>query len=378
MKRAISILCLGAVLAACGDRQTRPAQPASSEAAEPAPVGEIEATDQFGPFASPVTGIAFWTHPSLSFQGMVLASSADGLAAFNVEDGAEVARIEGVAANGVNVVYAGGGAEARGFAIALDASTGEFRYYEIDNASRSLSSAPATGATNNRAAAFCSGADRDGALRLIALNGAMVETSAIEIGEGGVRVELLSQQRAPQGVVACVVDPLDGAVFLAGESGAIYRMALDGNIDAKVFAESGLSHISSIGLMLHGLVEAGPTEECCGEIAVLDAADGSVRLIDRDDGQPSGAARIISSFDVEGVATATAMGVGYGNFGGIYRDGILALATDGDSPAVRLAPLNGVMDAISAPMGPTAEPRNLSDQAEEDDGLVIDVHLVAE
>lgn len=340
--------------------------------------GEVEATDQFGPLAAPVTDIAFWTHPSLTFQGMTLTSSADGIVAFNVEDGVEVARVGGVDATGLEVIYEGGGAAARGFAIALDRRAGAFRFFEIDNASRSLTAAPATGAEKKGATAFCAGADRDGALRLVALNGARVETSAIEIGEDGVRVEPLSQQRAPNKIAACVVDPLDGAVFLAAESGAIHRMALNGDIDAKAFAVSGLAHNSSIGLALHGLVEAGPTEECCGEIAVLDAADGSVHIFDRDDGRGLGAARITSSFDLEGVAAATAMGVGYGNFGGIYRDGILALATGGDSPAVRLVPLNGVMDAISAPMGLTAEARNLSVQKEEDDGLVIDVNLVTE
>lgn len=378
MKRAISILCLGAALAACGGRQDQPEQSAAADDAAAAPIGEVEATDQLGPLEAPVTDIAFWTHPSLTFQGMVLTSSTDGIVAFNIEDGTEVARIGDIDARALEVIYVGGGAAARGFAIALDRRAGAFRFYEIDNASRTLNSVAATGAANKGATAFCAGADRDGALRLIALNGASVEVSAIEIGEDGIRVEPLSQQRAPQKIAACVVDPLEGAAHLAAESGAIRRMALSGAIESKAFANPDGTHISSIGMTLHGLVEAGPTEECCGEFVVLDAADGSVHLFDRDDGRALGAARITSSFDIEGVAAATAMGVGYGNFGGIYRDGILALATDGDAPAVRLAPLNGVMDAIAAPMGPTAEPRALIAHEEEEDGLVIDVNLVTE
>ncbi len=142
------------------------------------------------------------------------------------------------------------------------------------------------------------------------------------------------------------------------------------------FASSGIEDARSISLALNGLVEGRPTEECCGEIAVLDAAEATVHFFDRDDGRALGSVRIASSFDVEGVAAATAMGVGFGNFGGIYRDGVLALATDGETPAARLVPLNGVMDALSAPIGPTAEPRALLPEPEEEDGLIIDVDLV--
>ncbi|MCA8896558.1 MAG: hypothetical protein KDA48_14965, partial [Amphiplicatus sp.] len=70
--------------------------------------------------------------------------------------------------------------------------------------------------------------------------------------------------------------------------------------------------------------------------------------------------------------------LGYGNFGGVYRDGVLALATDGDTPHVRLAPLNGALDSLSTPMGETADPRALSPQEPADDGLIIDVDLVNE
>lgn len=372
MARLIFMLCLGAMLAACGrNEETR--SPADTQ---PAPSGEVVAADEYGPFDAPVADIAFWTHPSLSFRGLVLVATSNGVAAYNIEDGAEVARIDGIEAGGIDVVYAGSGAAARGLAIVHDRETGAFRVFEIDNETRSLAPLPSSGAAGPRDAAFCAGPRREGAPLLIELNGKNVKSYSLDIRQDDVGFDPSGTRRAREEIVACLVDPLDGTVFLAGRSGAVFRMSVDGAIATPPFAKLRIEDPKAIGLALGGLVEGGPTEECCGEIAVLDAADAGIHVLDRDDASPIGTVRIASSFDVEGVSTATAMGVGYGNFGGIYRDGVVALATDGEKPAVRLVPLNGVMDALSAPMGPTAEPRALSPKPAEEDGLIIDVDLV--
>jgi len=372
MTRLIFLIGACAALAACG-RKEETAPPAPSE---PAPSGEVVAADEYGPFDAPVADIAFWTHPSLSFRGLVLVATSNGVAAYNIEDGAEVARIDGIEAGGIDVVYAGTGAAARGLAIVDERGAGAFRVFEIDNETRSLEPLAVSGGASRRDAAFCAGPQRDGAPLLIELNGKNVKSYGLDIRQDSVGFSPSGTQHAPEEIAACVVDPLDGTVFLAGRSGAVFRMSADGAIAKPPFAKLQIEDPKAIGLALGGLIEGGPTEECCGEIAVLDAADAVIHVLDRDDGSAIGTVRIASSFDVEGVSTATAMGVGYGNFGGIYRDGVVALATDGEKPAVRLVPLNGVMDALSAPMGPTAEPRALSPKPAEDDGLIIDVDLV--
>lgn len=372
MTRLIFLIAACAMLAACG-RKEETAPPAASE---PAPSGEVVAADEYGPLGAPVADIAFWTHPSLSFRGLVLVATSNGVAAFNIEDGAEVARIDGIEAGGIDVVYAGSGAAARGLAIVHDRGAGAFRVFEINNETRSLAPLAASGAAGSRASAFCAGPQREGAPLLIELNGKNVTSYSLDIRQDDVGFDPSGARRAPEEIVACAVDPLDGTVFLAGISGAVFRMSADGAIAKPPFAKLQIEDPKAIGLALGGLIEGGPTEECCGEIAVLDAADAGIHVLDHDDGSAIGTVRITSSFDVEGVSTATAMGVGYGNFGGIYRDGVVALATDGEKPAVRLVPLNGVMDALSAPMGPTAEPRALSPKPEEEDGLIIDVDLV--
>lgn len=374
MKRAAAVVFFSAALAACGS----PKDAATTPAAPAAVTGEVFASDEYGAFDAEIADIAFWTHPSLPFQGLVIASTTSGVAAFNIEDGAEVARLDAAPADGLEVVYAGTGASARGVLIVGETAGKAYRFFAIDNDARSLTPLPASGAENAGGAAFCAGPDRDGALRLVELRGRSVGLAALTVEDAGVAVGEATTRTAPEETVACVVDPLDGAVYLAGKSGAIFRMSASGDIDADRFAMLKLGNVASIGLALNGLVEGGATGECCGEIAILDAADATIHLVDRDDGKVLGAVRITSSFDVEAVVSTTAMGVGYGNFGGIYRAGVLALATDGEHPTLRLAPLNGAMDAISAPLGPTAEPRGLASQPEAEDAPVIDVELVTE
>lgn len=369
MTRLIGLmLCICAALVGCGQKQTETAP-------TPTPAGEVDATDQLGPLTSPVSDIAFWTHPRLPFRGMVLAAAADGVTAFNIEDGSKVASIDGLDAKGLNVVYGGDGENALGVIIALERATGAIRFFSVDNASQRLAEMSVANMPGGSAAAFCAGPQHEGPQQIIALLGKTIKTETFIIKPNSIVFKSATTTRAPEETTACVVDPIDGSVFVATHSGKIFHLS-GGKISAKPFVTLPFTNVAAIGLALNGLVEGGPTDQCCGELAVLNPDDASVHLFDRDDGTALGSVRIVSSYDVEGVATATAMGVGYGNFGAIYRDGVLALATDGDKPAVRLAPFNGVMDAIASPMGPTADPRSLSPHRKKDNNLVIDVDIV--
>ena len=371
MARFVAMVLILAALSACGQKESAqsPAAPA-----EPIASGEVVTADQLGPFASDVSDVAFWTNTKVPFQGLVLVATADGVTAFNIEDGETVSEVEAAKATGVEVVYSGSGATARG--IAIIAANGGLRFEEIANDTRAFKSLASKGAPTN-VGTFCAGPDRDGTLKLFAIYGKSIAAFSLAINDD-VTVTASANAKAPADIAGCVVDPVDGSVFLAGVDAAIYRLASNGEIDPAPFAKSAASKPTAIGLALNGLVEGGATEECCGQIALLDASDARVLLFDRDDGKAIGAVRLSSSFDVEGVAVATAMGVGYGNFGGVYRDGVLALATDGDTPHVRLAPLNGALDSLSTPMGETADPRALSPQEPVDDGLIINVDLVNE
>ena len=106
---------------------------------------------------------------------------------------------------------------------------------------------------------------------------------------------------------------------------------------------------------------------------MLDSATGRVSLFDREDGHALGVVTIGASFDVEAVTEAPIMGVGYGNFGSTNRNGVLALATPGEDPVVRIAPWSGAINALDQPLGEAAKPRELAPPESEKPKLDLNV-----
>ncbi|MEE2691900.1 MAG: hypothetical protein VX640_10215 [Pseudomonadota bacterium] len=370
MRKLTAALTLIA-LAACGREEA----PRSGETPAPVDAVEVAAVDQFGPVQGTVTGLALWTHPTLPFNGLVIAAGEAGLVAYNIEDGAEVVRDDRAPLDGVSIAYLGRGPTAQGFAATRTASgDARFRFYVIDNVSREFSLLTMTaGGQRHGARGFCLGRPKDGdGLALYEMTGSGWRATALTVGDGGVSTGAATEGKHKGGFNRCVVDELDGAVFAIDATGDVYRIEA-GAAPAAPLTSTGVKNPSAIALALNGLTEGGATDECCGQIAVLDGANGVVSLYDHEDGHALGAIRMKASFDVEGVAAASALGFGYGNFGAIYRDGIVALATSEPQSAVRLAPLNGVMDALKQPLGETANPRDLAPQEEDDRVIDIDV-----
>lgn len=359
-------------LAACGRGPDAPEEPARPVMPEEEPATVI-ATDELGPLDAPPTAIAFWTHPALPFNGLVIVGSPSGLVAYTIEDGAEAARMDGVDVGGVEVVYARGDDAALGYAVLYDEEAERFRFLAIDNAERNFAETPLAPVDTPAADAFCVGVAADGEHKLYALGAGTMQAYSARLSPDGARLEPAASAQTPAGAVDCAVDNRSGAVFVVTSSGDIYRYTEETGFGSQ-FARAAASEALSIGLALNSQGEPSGNASCCGQIAVLDGADAAVRLFDMRDGERLGAVRISPSFDIDGVETATAMGVGYGNFGAIYRDGVLALATIGDGPVVRLAPYNGAMDAVGASVGETADPRAaVQPDEDEDDGLIIDL-----
>ena len=364
MKPFVSLF-FSLALAACGQKS----EPAPEAA--PMVVIEAQAVDEFGSFDVPVRGIAFWAHSTLPYNGLLIAASESGIVAFNMEDGEEVARVDGVPATGISVSYTGSGAAAQGYA-AVSMSGGDIGFFAIDNATRalvSLSSLHIAGDKDDRG--FCLGRNERGdklVLYQMRANGWRSRTMGADGAAGEPKT---SPFRG--GFLACVADDIDRAVFAINAAGDIYRIAADGSVAKSPLARTGVKNAAGFGLSLSGLVEGSPTEECCGALYVLDGANATVRIYDRDDGRAIGAVRLTASFDVDGVGAATAMGVGAGNFGAVYRDGVLALAPAGETTSARLVPLNAVMNALAEPLGPAVDLRALGVQEEEAPGLDIDV-----
>lgn len=366
MRNALIALGALALVAACGERKSAEAPSSPSQTpAQPSSASEVSAIDQFGPVASEITDASFWVHPSISFNSLLIAATKSGLVAFNIEDGAEVAKSEGWEAGGLAVFYRGafsrdaeGSARrARGFVIASDKSAGAYRAFEVDNETRALQPLAISGAPKP-GDGFCAGPQSARlAGRLAVLTGKSLALYDVEIARDGLAFADATSLSLPADAVACAINPFDGALYVLLKNGEVLRRVESQNVAVDNYFASGAEIPAALGVALNEPPAGAPTDMCCGQLFVLDRKDATVRLFDLEDGHALGAVRLKSTYDVEGVTAATALGVGSGNFGGVYRDGVVALATDGENPAVRLTPLNGIMDALGVPIGLARNPR---------------------
>ncbi|MEL7488100.1 MAG: hypothetical protein AAGJ87_12885, partial [Pseudomonadota bacterium] len=312
---------------------------------------------------------AFWVHPTLAFNSLLIAATETGLASFNIEDGAPVATIDAGAPSGLDVGYFGAGATAEGVAVTFDQDAGQFRFYAVDNVDRGFALLPTLMVTPQTIDGFCAGRDGEAtALALYAISGASISKYTLSRADAGISAPQSTRIETPVEFADCVVDEADGAVFATTRTGDIYRMR-DGAAPALFASTAGVSDIASIALALARGASGDSDAACCGQVSVLDGKTGSVRVFDRRDGAALGAVSISASFDVEAVATASSMTIGSGNFGGAYRDGVLVLTTPSGegSDLLRLAPWGGVLNALDQPAGAPVNRRSIGDDADDDD-----------
>ena len=358
-------------LASCGSKD---------ETVTPTPLHEVEAVevtagDELGGFDVSVNGIGFWTHPSVAFNGMMLVATDIALTSYNIEDGTKIDEVTSINPDGLSIAYQGAGATARGVLAIFDSSETQFRFYTIDNIDRSFVLAPSLMVAEGEVSGFCLGrrtGDNAG-LALYAIGPEKITAYDLLLSGAGVSAEASTNFATPAPMTDCAVDALDGAVFALAGNGDVFRFE-NGVSEEAPFAISGANSAVNIGLSYSGLVEGAPTDECCGHITVLDSSTGRISIFDRDDGHALGVTIIGASFDVAAVTEAAVMGVGYGNFGSTNRNGVLALATPGTEPVVRIVPWSGIINALGQPLGEPANPRRLA--APEDDKPKLDLNVL--
>ncbi len=359
------------ILAACGREVDAPAL-------EPVvPVG-VAASDETS-LAAPANGLAFWMHPNVAFNSLLIAASADGLAAYNIEDGAAVSSAPGVNVAGVAVSYIGFGSTATGVVAAFQPDDGAFAFYRIDNGARNF--APLASKLDIRGAVrgFCFGrGDGVETPSLYVVQRAKILVFNFEAQDGGLAPAANIAMDAPDDLAACAVDS-DGALLAASNAGAIFR--LDGEDSFKApFAVAPIGEVGGLAVIAatapEGDTPEGEEPAAYGQIALMDKTTGVVHLFDRMDGHALGAVTIAATDEIEGVVAAAAMGATGANLGGLYRNGLVALSVDG-AAAVRFIPLNGVANALAFPFGAPVYPRGVVAPVE-DDGLLINIEFVTE
>lgn len=353
-----AVLLVTAFLAAC-DRKIETAQP--EQAPEAPAVAEVAAADSYGEPGEEVNDVAFWSHPSVAFESLLLAVTDAAIDAFAVETGERVFALEG-GADSIAVFYAGAGSP--GHLIA--GGDGAYRIFAV--AADGKSAAPLGGLIDAGAdvPVFCVRSGPAPAVYEIAGGAVAARTLTIVAS----RAELGAPVRLADaaGAVACHVDPFTDNVITVAGDGAIRRIDAATGTVFGIALPAGLSPVSS------GLA-AGRTEtgDPALQVALLDGATGSVSLFDAGDGHALGAVRVKATFDLTAVGSASQVAIGSANYGGVYRDGALAVVTAGEGAPVRLVPWNGVMGALSLPVLAVPDARTPRGETAEEDVISIEV-----
>lgn len=348
--------------AACG---RNPADPSADQtpAAEPA---AAPVSDELPGLAAPATDIDFWDHPTLSFNGMMIVATANGVYAYNMEDGNPAAQIDGVNAAGVAVSYLGFGREAAGFAAVLDATADAFRFYGIDNSARAFLPLNDGPAAPGDIKGFCLGRalQSDAPALFVVVEGKILVYN-LAAGGDGIVVESESAIGTPGDIASCAVD-IDGVLLAGSDTGAVYRIAGD-----DAFAAPFARAIGAGAGELTVLMAAGETgAPVGGQILFADLSSGTMHLFDRVSGAALGAAKLAATDNLPGVDAAEAFGATAANLGALYRNGVVAygVAAGADGPVVRLAPVSSVRNALAVPVGEPVSPRGAAPAVE--DGIL--------
>ena len=326
----------------------------------------VAAADGYGPEGGGVNAVAFWTHPTLPFAGMLIAATNNGLESFNIENGDPVGNAPVKDASAIAVFYEGEGPTAQGYAVAL--TKGGYEIFAIDNISRALNpiNAPMTGRPAN---SFCL-ARRNGSEAIIELSAEKISARPIEIiGDTATIGEArkIADLNAPR---ACFSDPRNSALFIISNDGAIRRFDDGSDKPFGVALPSGLK-VGAVAAAFN--MGAENAETAAGQIAILNDADGVIRLFDETSGELLGAVKVSATFDLDAVTSANAIAIGSANFGGVYRDGLLAIVTKGEGAQIRLVPWNAVMDALGEQLGGVFNPRE--PHGPQPDAPLIDIKI---
>ncbi|NOX95260.1 MAG: hypothetical protein GXP04_09260 [Alphaproteobacteria bacterium] len=364
-----------AFLSGCERNETN--APSATAPVEPV---EISASDRLSDLSATMTGIAFWSHPNVAFNSLVIVASQDGIASYNIEDGSEVSRIPAVNAQGAAVSYLGLGAQARGLLAFLDIDASVFKINAIDNASRSFQAVDGEIPFRGALRGFCFGRAAGGQNPVLyALQKGEMTHYAIEVEGDALTASAGIAQSVPEDAQSCTVDGIDGSVLITRSNGEIHRMTDDG--PGELVVSTDITEIGDVAILLIENTEPDP-QSVSGLIVALNRETGGLHVFNREDGQAIGVMTVMAEdADSEygefiAVNAGDVMGAASANLGGLYRNGVLALGVgnaEAEQPAViHLIPMNALKNTLDLPESEPVNPRGREAEPEED-GLLIDI-----
>lgn len=369
---ALVLICLAAI--AC-ERNDAVTTPANGQAASEQSVFEAPVSDELPGLPAPATGIAFWDHPTLSFNSTMIVATSNGVIAYSMEDGNEVSRIDGFEASGVATGYLGYGAAAAGFVAFLDAEENAFKFYGIDNASRAFLPLAPGPAIRRPVRSFCLGRSASAsAPSLYVIQRGGVQAFNLAAATDGVRVENETFIETPGNLVSCAVGG-GGELFVGDDSGGIFKLAGD-NAFKTPFARTNALNNSLNYLSARRDETASDLEN---QLVVADLSSGVVHFLNEATGASIGSVKIVATDDLPGVDSAETFSLTGGNLGGLYRNGVAAfgVAAGSDGPVIRIAPVSSLKNALSLNVGEPVSPRG-ENPSDSGDTLIIPIEIQTE
>ncbi len=358
---ALASISALALLAACdraADETTPEAAQAPAQTEAPAATARVEAviSDELPGISAAATGLAFWEHPSMPFNSLLIVANQDGVVAYNMENGSEVSRVDGFSAEGAAVSYFGLGARAAGIAAFIDAGAGAFRLFGVDNETRAFLPLEGAPAITGEVRDFCFGRSPKGATpTLFIVQETGVQFYNLAADADGVAVSAEGVIDTPGNLMRCAVDQ-EGALTLLADNGAVFRLDSDQAFEAPL-AKAEIEQPGDIAVV-RSMVGEGEDAAVKEQILVLDVADGALHVFNRDSGRPLGIVAYKGTDALSGVDRANVLGVSSANLGALYRNGILAFAAQGEEgPIVRITPASSLANALSLEVGEAVSPR---------------------
>ncbi|MEM8935107.1 MAG: phytase [Pseudomonadota bacterium] len=343
------------------------------EALEMIEPASVIISDQLPGLEAAPAGIGFWTHPNVAFNGLMIVASQNGLVSYDIENGEEISRIADINARALGVSYFGQGRLAKGAAAIYDADAEQFAIYAIDNLNRlfDLSGDPIPVRGNVRGACFGRAQGADTPTLFVVQNGEIVVFN-LEMTVLGASVSSQTVIATPDDISFCAVD-LDGRIFAGSEDGRIFRVDGEDAFD-EPFAEVPVVTLGGLSIVASAPAPNAETRpSTSGYIFALDNANGRVSLVDRETGALAGVFVITANDELPGVDNAVSFGVSGANLGGLYRNGFVGIgvapADESESAGVRIAPMNGIYNALDLAIGAPENPRG---DEPETDGLDLD------
>ena len=351
-------------LAACGDRQETP-QSQETPQAEPK---TVLPTDDLSGFTSPATGLAFWVHPNVSFNSLLIVAGEAGVASYNIENGDEVSRAAGRNLRGAEVSYFGFGPQAAGFAAAYDTEENAMAFFGIDNNTRAFSPLLADETFVGAMRAFCMGrASSSASPSLFIIQREKIRVLNLESRLDGIGVESEANIPAPDDLIDCAVDQ-NGVLIVLDEDGDVFRLDSAQSFNAP-FAVTGVRN-GRLEIAAKKASTDDPDTDT-GHMVVLDPVNGQLHLFALADGHAQGSLFVAATDEIEAVEAASVVTVTGGNLGAVYRNGAIALGVEGEtSSSVRIVPFNGAINALTIESGEPANPRGEIAEPE-DNGISI-------